>query len=58
MGEENYEPVLDAFTHFTHENTNGLLIVVDLQREKRGDTFLIRSFTASQVTCSEKQTSS
>ena len=38
---ENYEPVLDAFTHFTYENTNGLLIVVDLQGEKRGDTFLL-----------------
>ena len=36
---EDYETVLDAFSHFTYEFTNGFLIVVDLQGEKKNGNF-------------------
>ena len=36
-----YEPVLDAFIHWTHEYTKGQMIVVDLQGEKKSKKFFL-----------------
>ena len=37
----DYEPILDTFSHWTHEISNGQMIVVDLQGEKRNKQFLL-----------------
>ena len=37
----NYEPLLDAFSHWTHQVTSGQLIVVDLQGTKKDEVFYL-----------------
>ena len=41
MNTGSYEPVLDAFSHWTHEVTKGQLIVVDLQGTKKQNIFYL-----------------
>ena len=36
---EYYEPILDAFSHWTHEVSRGQMLVIDLQGVKKGGLF-------------------
>lgn len=46
----NYEPLLDAFSHWTHQVTNGQLIVVDLQGTKKDDVFFLTDLAIHSAT--------
>ncbi|CAG8550044.1 15680_t:CDS:2, partial [Dentiscutata erythropus] len=38
---KNYRPTLEAFVHFTHEETGGYLIITDLQGIELKDKFIL-----------------
>ena len=47
-----YSPLLDAFSHWTYDVTNGFLLIVDIQGVERDDCFIL---TDPAINCVEQR---